>query len=239
VTAAARRIEEAAESFWKRAGGRRKFGLPVDLDRAVALALPLGIVRMPALSTAKVAAVLQRIGTVPWSARRDRALRGCLVADMGVGLVFLDGSDPADEQRYSLAHEAAHFLLHYIEPRGRVLETLGPSANDVLDRKRLPTPAERLSSALAAVTLEPFRHAMERGPDGAVDRFRTGDIENEADDLAMEILVPLAELDLRHDLSVQGLSADYGIPPWAAGRLVSSKGSESDGVINIFGKRRF
>ena len=65
-----RRIEETAKAFWKTAGGRRKFGSPIDLERAVAIALPLGICRMPALSTAKVAAVLERSGQFP--GRRGR-----------------------------------------------------------------------------------------------------------------------------------------------------------------------
>jgi uncharacterized protein DUF955 len=239
MTGSIRRIEEAAKAFWQAAGGRRKFGSPIDLERAVALALPLGICRMPALSSAKVAAVLERIGTVPWSARPDRPLRGCLVADLGVGLVFLDGEDPADEQRYSLAHEVAHFLLHYLQPRQHVLDVLGMDMAAVLDRARPPTAAERLSSALRDVVLEPFRHAMARTADGRPTHFRTKSIEAEADELADELIVPLAELRSRHDLTPEQLAADYGLPIWATGRLAAINSEESGGgVVSIFQKKR-
>ncbi len=239
MTTPARRIEEAAKAFWEAVGGRRKFGSPVDLERAVALGLPLGICRMPALSTAKVAAVLERIGTIPWSTRPDRPLRGCLVADLGVGLVFLDGEDPADEQRYSLAHEVAHFLLHYLQPRQHVLDVLGTGMAAVLDRTRLPTDGERLSSALRDIVLEPFRHAMSRAVDGRPSHFRTHLIEAEADDLALEIIVPAAELRSRYDLTPKQLAANYGIPVWATARLAVASGGESgEGVVSIFKRKQ-
>lgn len=237
MTPTARRIKETAEVFWKAAGGREKYGQPVDLERAVASALPIGICRMPALSTAKVAAVLDRIGTVPWSASPDRPLSGCLVADVGVGLVFIDGGDSPEERRYSLSHEIAHFLLHYLQPRERVLTDLGPAMAAVLDRARPPTGAERLSSALRDTVLEPFRHAMARRPDGTVSYMRTVSMESQADALALEILAPLAELRRRHDLTPQKLAIDYGLPAHVAVRLAGDIiPLGGGGVISIFKK---
>jgi IrrE N-terminal-like domain len=233
----ARRFEESAKAFWKAAGGRKKYGRPVDLERAVVFALPIGICRMPELSTAKVAAVLERIGTVPWSASPDRPLSGCLVADVGVGLVFLDGGDPPDERRYSLAHEIAHFLLHYLQPRQQVLEQLGHAMVAVLDRARPPTDGERLSSALRNVALEPFRHAIARDPDRSVSYLRTRSMEGEADDLALEILAPLVELRGRDGLTPHQLAIEFGLPPYAAARLAQEIVPQgSGGVISIFKK---
>jgi len=232
-----RRTEEIAEAFWVAAGGRARFGRPVDLERAVALALPLGVCRMPALSTDKVAQVLRRIGTVAWTVSGARPLRGCLIADIGVGLIFLDGDDPPDEQRYSLAHEVAHFLAHYLEPRIRVLHSLGDAMVEVLDRARAPTMSERLSAALRDVTLEPYRHAMVRTPDGRTASVRTGEIEAEADLLALELLVPAAELRRRAQRDPGTLVAEYGIPEWAVGLLPALRPTNrSGGVINIFRK---
>jgi hypothetical protein len=235
MTRAARRIEEAAKTFWKAAGGRKKYGRPADLERAVAFALPIGVCRMPALSTAKVAAVLERIGTVPWSSSPDRPLSGCLVADVGVGLVFLDGDDTPEERRYSLAHEIAHFLLHYLHPRQQVLEQMGPTMVAVLDRLRPPTDGERLSSALRNIALEPFRHAMARDPEGGVSYLRTRTMEAEADDLGLEILAPRAELRGREGLNPQVLAVEYGLPPRAAARVAGDiVPLGGGGVISIF-----
>src|SRR4051794_8777879 len=219
MTNPGRCIDNAAKAFWQAAGGRKKFGCPVDLERAVPFALPIGICLMPALSTAKVAEVLARIGTIPWSASPNRLLSGCLVADVGVGLVFLDGDDTEEERRYSLAHEIAHFLLHYLQPRRQVLDELGPGMAGVLDRRRPPTDGERLSSALRNIVLEPFRHAMVRDADGGLAHLRTRSMEAEADDLALELIAPLAELRFRPGLEPQRLASDYGLPLHAAARL--------------------
>jgi hypothetical protein len=228
-------IEEIVEAFWVSAGGRARFGCPVDLDRAVAIALPLGVCRMPALSTDKVAQVLRRVGTVPWTASGARPLRGCLIADIGVGLVFLDGDDPPDEQRYSLAHEVAHFLAHYLEPRRRVLHSLGSAMVEVLDRARAPTMPERLSAALRDVPLEPYRHAMGRTPQGRTAHVRTGEMEAEADLLALELLVPAFELRRRAQRRSGDLAAEYGIPSWAVELLPHVRPeNRTGGVVDIF-----
>jgi hypothetical protein len=232
------RIEDAAADFWSLAGGRERYGLPIDLERAVSVALPLGIVKFPRLSTAKVADVLARIGTVPWSVNADRPLRACLVADVGVGLVFLDGGDPPEEQRFSLAHEVAHFLLHYQEPRRLAVSRLGPSAVEVLDRARQPTMAERLSSAMSGMSLEPFRHAMRRDAGGGLLHLRTENIEAEADDLALEMIAPASETLFSKDSSVETLVERYGLPIWAGDQLQLGT-KESGGVINIFKKMNF
>lgn len=231
-----RRMEIAAQAFWAGAGGRKQYGRPVDLRRAVATGLPLAVCHMPSLSTAKVAAVLTRMRAVPWSCP-ERALRGCLVADLGVGLVFVDGSDPPEEQLYSLAHEVAHFLLHYLEPRARALASLGAGIIEVLDRHRPPTTAERLSSALMAVPLQPFRHAIERTAHGQPRHLRTESIEIEADGLALELLAPLAELRKQAHMTGAELAAAYGLPVWAAERLPTLIRTEmSAGVISLFKK---
>ena len=233
---AGRHPERIAQAFWTTAGGRRKFGKPVDLERAVTTALPLGICRMPALSTDKVAQLLQRIGAVPWTSYADRPLRGCLVADVGVGLIFIDGDDAPNEQRYSLAHEVAHFLAHYLDPRRRVLDALGQGMSDVLDRVRPPTMAERLSAALRDVHLEPFRHAMAREPDGR-GYIRTGLMESEADILALELLVPAEEIRRQPAGTEALLAAEYGIPEWARDSLPTpGKQRRAGGVIEIFRK---
>ncbi|MCP2213973.1 ImmA/IrrE family metallo-endopeptidase [Bradyrhizobium diazoefficiens] len=231
-----RRIDEAARCFWDLAGGRGRYGSPVDLERAVAVGLPLGVVKLPRLSSAKVAEVLARIGTSGWTTAIDRPLRACLVADVGVGLVFLDGTDSEEERRFSLAHEVAHFLLHYLEPRRRVVDRLGTGLIEVLDRAREPTMAERLSSAMSGLSLEPFRHAMARDETGRAKHLRTESIEGEADDLAFELVAPADERADLKDLSGESLASAFGLPTWTGGFLLPSR-AESDGVISLFRKK--
>lgn len=231
-----RRIDEAAASFWTLAGGRAGYGRPVDLERAVAVALPLGVVKLPRLSSAKVAEVIARVGGAPWSVAIDRPLRACLVADVGVGLVFVDGTDPDGEQRFSLAHEVAHFLLHYLEPRRRAIETLGPQLIQVLDRGRQPTMAERLSSAMSGLSLEPFRHAMARDESGGAKHLRTESIEGEADDLAIELVAPAGERADLKELSGESLASAFGLPTWTGVFLLPLR-EESDGVVSLFRKK--
>jgi IrrE N-terminal-like domain len=120
----------------------------------------------------------------------DRPLRACLVAREGYGLVFIDGTDSESEQRFSLAHELAHFLHDYLFPRGRVLRNLGRAALEVLDGHRPPTAEERIHALLSSTTIGFHAHFMDREP---IDRSRPGaiaDAENCADRLAFELLAP-------------------------------------------------
>lgn len=75
-------------------------------------------------------------GAGEWGSQGDRQLRACLVAAEGNCCILLDAGDPPDEQRYSLAHEVAHFILEYQQPRQRAQRRLGDSALAVLDGQR-------------------------------------------------------------------------------------------------------
>jgi hypothetical protein len=107
-------------------------------------------------------------------------------------MIFLDGSDPEDEQRFSLAHEVAHFMLDYWQPRKQALSVLGPGIREVLDGRRAPTPEERLGGLLQSISWETFTHLMDRSPSGQVEHSRILDAEDRADQLALELLAPRA-----------------------------------------------
>jgi Zn-dependent peptidase ImmA (M78 family) len=160
------------------------------------------------------------------------------VADLGVGLIFIDGEDPDDEQLYSLAHECAHFLLHYLSPRALAIEELGDGIVPVLDRQRLPTEAERFSAALGAIRLEPFRHAIARSSGGRPTHFRTYGIEEDADTLAVELIVPFEKLRRSRDIAAVGLAKTYGLPRRIADELAADLKSFDDceGVVSLFKK---
>lgn len=181
-------VTDLAEGFWAAAGMREPF--PRLLRCAATRALPLGLVFLPGLRLETVQEWLarNRIGCPLGDA--DRPLRACLAARAGDGLVFIDGSDPEDEQRYSLAHELAHYLRHYAQPRARARHHLGESVTEVLDGLRPPTASERLHALLKDVPLGFHLHLMRRGPCPGVWDMGVAGAEQEADRLAYELLAP-------------------------------------------------
>lgn len=137
-------VAEVAEIFWRRAGGRALFGSPVDIARAATRVLPVAVREIPGLRTDHVASLLGRIGGTPWNDGSPRPLRGCIIADAGKALILVDGSDAEDERRMTVAHEVAHLILHYVQPRQAAVRAFGPHILAVMDRLRPPTLGERL-----------------------------------------------------------------------------------------------
>lgn len=192
-------ISEAADHFWAEAGGAPDDTFPRDLRRAVAHALPLAVVDLPRLGVSGVEAWLERRGLLLPVAERDRPLRACLLAGKGAGIVFLDGADPDDERRFSLAHEVAHFLVDYVLPRQQVQERLGPRALAVLDGDRQASRTEQIDAVLAAVPLGLRLHIMERTSDGHHPHHAVSVSEQRADALALELLAPASAVRARLD----------------------------------------
>jgi hypothetical protein len=155
--------------------------------------------------------------------------------------VLLEGSDPPDERRLSLAHEVAHFLLDYLGPRERARVVMGIGADAVLDGHRLPTPAERLSGVLGGVRQGTYMHLIERAESGAVERLAVVEAEDRADRLALELLAPRHVVAVKlagvlppncaTSVAIQEaesmLVKDFGLPQIAArryGHLVVGRG---------------
>ena len=227
--------EAAAKAFWTRAGGRKQFGAPADIEQAAARTLPMAFWRVGGLTTRHVSHLLRRIGAEAWPDAAPRAIRGCLIADGGKALVLVDGEDPAEEQRLTIAHEVAHLLLHYLKPRQDAVTAFGPSIVAVLDRTRSPTTGELMSSILRAVPIAPYCHAMDRGPRHA----RAVDVmEDEADDLALELLAPWRELQRLRQPSPALLHHRFGLPMQVSTRLAALIGTPATttGVLGIFGR---
>jgi hypothetical protein len=219
-----------ADHFWARAGRSEPF--PRDLESPVSWAMPLAIIKLPRLTLERTRVWLTSHGIRKPAGTKDRALRACLVARTGRGVVLLEGSDPADERRMSLAHEVAHFLVDYLRPREKALELMGEGAQAVLDGVRSPTAAERLSAILGGVDLGTYMHLIERSTTGIVDRVAVVEAEDRADRLALELLAPrqivlgrlAGKLPGRHvalaaaELAESMLIYDFGLPPVAARR---------------------
>lgn len=177
---------ELIETFWERAGEKERF--PRTLERSIALALPIALIKLPRLDLRLIEDWLIRRGVNFEFDVENRWVRGCLVAYGGKGIIFLDGTDPFPEQRFTIAHEVAHFLIDYWHPRNRTAQRFGPSILEVFDGLREPTIDERIHSVLQGVPLGTFTKLMDRGIQNEFEA--TWRAENHADQIALALLAP-------------------------------------------------
>lgn len=184
-------LEDTAQEFWALAGGAPSF--PCDLQMAIILTQPLELYPIRTLHVSHVQDWGLRAQSGFSIRGSDRRLHGCLIADKGRGTIFFDEEDSEEEQRFTLAHELAHFLLDYQIPRQDALLALGPSLLPVLNGERIPTREERLHAVLSSVQLGAMSHCMER-PEEGLPSSSILDIEDRADRLALELLAPARSL---------------------------------------------
>lgn len=210
----------SAAAFWSQAGGEEPF--PRTLRGPLARGeLDVTVKEVPGLCVRAVDRYLAGLGVAGAAGTADRPLRACLVARDGAGFIFLDAGDAPAERTFSLAHELAHFLRHYWEPRRRAARRVGPGAADVFDGRRPATPAERVRALVAGAPLGFFHHLLERGPRRELLRPEVAEAEEDADRLAFELLAPARAVAGR--LGARGrhtrarvtrlLEADFGLPP--------------------------
>lgn len=222
-------IVARAEKFWDQAEITEPF--PRSLERAVAWALPLTVVKLPRLGLLELRNWMEQRNIFFAMEIPNRRLRACLIARVGYGFIFLDGSDADDERRFSLAHELAHFILDYLDPREKVLDLLGDAGHEILDSQRAPTAEERLRGVLHGVQLTTYLHLMERNPAGSVEQLQVLDAEDRADRLALELLAPKKSVLARlaengvdwcsatvHTLVRETLRQQFGLPEAVAER---------------------
>jgi hypothetical protein len=206
---------ELAQAFWTKARFSEPF--PRNLCRAIARAVPLSVVLLPRLSVRAALGWLEKCGLMCEITGTDRPLRACLVARRGHGIALVDGADEDAEQRYSIAHELAHFLRHYWSLRRRIRKQLGEAALEVFDGERPPTSEERLHALLRNVSLGFHLHLMERDDAGKPVNAAIALAEGDADRLAYELLAP-AEHVLAHGVMdckqalADRLRQFYGLP---------------------------
>jgi hypothetical protein len=194
-------VAELAAAFWEQAGEEEPF--PRTLREPIIGAFPLAVLARPSLSVECVRKYLCRRHIAFPLEGMDRPLRACLVARDGGGAIFLDSGDEAAEQRFSLAHELAHFLRHYWQPRRQAQARLGGAILEVFDGRRPARQDERLDALLAGVPLGFHTHLMERDT-GSRPKGVLSVAEEEADRLAYELLAPAKTVAAR----LGGLPAD-------------------------------
>ncbi len=199
-------VADLVRTFWANVGKLEPF--PRDLRRPIARAVPVSIVLLGGLRLDSVRDWLRDNGIGCPCDERDRPLRACLAAGRGHALIFLDGTDPADEQRFSLAHELAHFLRHYWRPRKLACRRLGNEVAAVFDGERPPTSRERLHALLKNVPLGFRLHLMRRGPRSELLDAGIAQAEEEADLVAYELLAPIR--NVHAEVRVRAVEGDAG-----------------------------
>lgn len=213
--------QQIADSFWSMASEIGPF--PGSLECAIALALPVVVIKLPHLALGSIETWL-RDRQLEYSFNcTSRFVRGCLICYGGKGFIFCDGTDPFDEIRLTLAHEVGHFLVDYWYPRQKALNKFGASILEVFDGAREPTITERIHAVIESTKIGVVTNLMDRQDAGEV----TWAVEDKADKIAFELLAPandvLKTLDFsatKYSQRFQSLSERlvnlYGLPIHAA-----------------------
>lgn len=164
---------------------------PIALIRVLPFSYSLNIQSIPDLTISKIQAWFAERGLPDQlHAISDRNLFGCLVAQRGHGVIFLDGNADEAERRFTLAHEFSHFLLDHLLPREDAINALGEAIRPVINGERSPTTAEKLDALRQWIDVQPFHHLMQRDSSGHFIDLRTSHAELDADLLALELLAP-------------------------------------------------
>ncbi len=216
---------DLVREFWAVAGGEEPF--PRNLERSLALALPVTLVRVPRLQLRHAAAWLHERGVrfpLEDEAGGARAVHGCILARAGYGFLFVDGSDNDADLRFTIAHEIGHFLAEHQLPRRRAIARFGAGIVDVLDGRRPPTNGERLAGNLAGMSFLSTHSFLPRAEsaEGGLELWR---VEGAADRIGAALLAPPAIVlaaaagsvwEQRLDNAHAALIGRFGLPPTPA-----------------------
>jgi IrrE N-terminal-like domain len=217
-------LETLARDFWADMDGRDTF--PREIEHAAPLKLPLVLVKQAPINAKTARDWLQQRDMVVPTPDDPRDLCGCLIAHRGYGFIFVSSTDSPEEQRLTIAHEVAHFIVDYLVPRRQVIQALGAQMTAVLDGIRPPTPAERAAAILSHVRLGAHVHVLPRPGTDADREMTVMHAEDRADRLALELVAPLARIrgfldDLMAyqaftpNASGTALATHFGLPAYA------------------------
>jgi hypothetical protein len=182
-------VRQLADATWQAAPAEVRDRR--DVQAAMVWASQVMVVSLPHMHLALVNRWLAE-HDVPALADEVGELRGLLVAWRGQAVIFVDGTLPQADCRFTLAHEHGHLLLDYLIPRQRVLRD-APDLLDVVDGHRAPSDADRARAALARLPLGVHTHLLHRHDDGGAAEAIVR-AEDHASIYALELLAPWEDL---------------------------------------------
>ncbi|MDY3558748.1 ImmA/IrrE family metallo-endopeptidase [Gemmata sp. JC673] len=214
---------ELAARFWAEVGPPPPF--PRNLRDVACWLTDLTVQEVPGLTLSRAAEHFRRAGIPCSEATHDRPLCGCFGART-CAIILIDPDDEPDQLRFTFAHELAHFLHDWREPRHRASRRFGPAILEVLDGTREPTFTERLAGALRGAPVGPLTHFLERDRWGRVTGDDAHEAEEAADRLAFELLAPFeavspATSDTHRSLAAR-LTGTFGLPPEPARKYAAA-----------------
>lgn len=232
--------QQSVDLFWSRGGESESF--PRTLERAVQFAFPITIIKLPRLQLSQIEIWFARRNTKYQFGCVSRAVRGCLIAYGGKGFIFIDSTDPPDEQRFTLSHEVSHFLVEYWIPRQKAISKFGSNITEVLDGHRKPSIEQRIHSILGNIQLGVYSELMTRADSAESDQTDIWDAESRADRIAMALLAPPQTVIEKTDISpakyadriqniTKVLTDEFGLPV----SIATLYGSE---LLTLVGKEK-
>ncbi|WPB75400.1 ImmA/IrrE family metallo-endopeptidase [Archangium violaceum] len=189
-----------------------------ELSKKICMVLPIGLLAMPGLTCGMARDWLDSMGRAHGGLpRTSRRLHGCMVAYAGKGVLFYDEQDEALQQRFTLVHEVAHFVLDHHLPRARAFRSLGKEIRPALDDTRARAPHESLFLTLQRIPSGAQVRFIERNVSGDPRTGKAMESELRADRLTYELLAPAREaLPLVQNLprreAVHELVSRFGLP---------------------------
>lgn len=231
--------QQSVDLFWSRCDEPEPF--PRTLERAILLAFPVTIIKLPRLQLSQIETWFAQRNTKYQFGCASRAVRGCLIAYGGKGFIFVDSTDSPDEQRFTISHEISHFLIEYWIPRQKAILKFGQNITEVLDGFCKPSIEQRVHAFLGGIHLGIYSELMSRTDSAESAQTGIWDAESRADRIAMALLAPPQSVIEKTDVSAakyaerlqnitQVLTDEFGLPASVAGlygsELLTSIGKE-------------
>ncbi|MCP3064886.1 ImmA/IrrE family metallo-endopeptidase [Myxococcus sp. K38C18041901] len=152
-----------------------------------------------------------------WFTTEPHSHHGLMAWWRGHGILFYNKQTKAPEQRFTVVHEVAHFVLEEWVPRRRALSVFGPEILPVLDGERAPSPEEALTLFFEQVPLNLSMDLMARDESGG---YASRDIvlaEHRADRVALELLAPVEQVlplvkQLSREAAINSLRFQFHLP---------------------------